>query len=116
MCTDTLPRKTNPLAKLLLQRFQPSKASGVELRIALETTNSETLLLDIRDERLKLSVPLKKQADVTLYFDSVDTAIDIFQGTAHPIDAFMAHKFRSDGNLVMVFTLLAMFGPGATSP
>ena len=51
-------------------------------------------------------------ADITLYFHSMDEAAELLQGSANPVTAFMEGRFRSDGHLVWVFTVLSMFRGG----
>ena len=51
-------------------------------------------------------------ADITLYFHSMDEAAALLQGSANPVTAFMEGRFRSDGHLVWVFTVLSMFRGG----
>ena len=51
-------------------------------------------------------------ADITLYFHSVDEAAELLQGKTNPVNAFMDGRFRSDGHLVWVFTVLSMFRAG----
>lgn len=48
-------------------------------------------------------------ADITLYFHSTDEAAALLQGSANPVNAFMDGRFRSDGHLIWVFTVLSMF-------
>ncbi|MEZ5597158.1 MAG: SCP2 sterol-binding domain-containing protein [Pseudomonadales bacterium] len=51
-------------------------------------------------------------ADVTLYFHSADEALQLLTGSANPIAAFMEGAFRSDGYLLWIFAVLAMFRAG----
>lgn len=51
-------------------------------------------------------------ADITLYFHSVEEAAALLQGSANPVTAFMDGRFRSDGHLVWVFTVLSIFRKG----
>lgn len=116
MSTDPTTQATTVLSNLLHKHFQPQRDPGMDVRIALKTANAEPLMLEICNRHLHISPSLPHRPDVTLYFDNLDTAIALFQGALHPVDAFMAHRFRSDGNLVMVFTFLSLFDPRPTSP
>ena len=51
-------------------------------------------------------------ADITLYFHSAAEAAALLQGSANPVTAFMEGRFRSDGYLIWVFSVLSMFRPG----
>ena len=47
--------------------------------------------------------------DITLYFHTAQEALDLLQGQANPVEAFMDGRFRSDGYLLWVFAVLSMF-------
>lgn len=47
--------------------------------------------------------------DATFFFDSEATARAIIDGSQQPMAAFRAGRFRADGNLPLVFPMLALF-------
>ena len=47
--------------------------------------------------------------DATFFFDSEATARAVLDGSEAPMAAFRAGRFRADGNLPLVFPLLALF-------
>ena len=67
--------------------------------------------LAVRQGTLRFVSP--SEADATFTFDSAEAALAILTGREDPIEAFMASRFRSDGNLPLAFVLLGLFRPGA---
>ena len=83
--------------------FRPESDRPAEQRVVLTVDHC-----DLKARIAEESTP----ADITLYFHSVDEAAALLQGKANPVNAFMDGRFRSDGHLVWVFTVLSMFRTG----
>jgi len=95
---------------VLTSRFQPANAMDVDATIRLVAGGRTLTTFTVC--RAALTFDASLTADVTFTFDREETAHAIVTGTANPIDAFMAGRFRSDGHLPMAFVLLGLFNPG----
>ena len=91
----------------LAARFRPQAAAGVDVVFALAT--EEATLATFAADAGKLRFDPAEPVDATFFFDSVETARAVLSGDADPIAAFMAGRFRADGNLPLAFVLLGLF-------
>ena len=94
----------------LAARFRPQAAAGVDVVFALATEDAAagplaTFAVDAEKLRFDPAEPV----DATFFFDSAETARAVLSGDADPIVAFMAGRFRADGNLPLAFVLLGLF-------
>lgn len=107
--------ETMHLRSELERRAQPSAAYGLDLVIALGIGNEPPICLALGNDGVRFDPPAGKP-DATFHFDGAETAAAILYGEGDFLtafmDAFMAGRVRSDGNLPLTFTLLALFRPG----
>lgn len=93
------------------------EAAPPELDLVLELRIGDELPIRVafKDGKARFA-PSVAKADATFSFDSAETAAAILYGEGDFLtafmDAFMAGKVRSDGNLPLTFTLLGLFRPG----
>lgn len=92
-------------------RFRSAAAADEDIVFSLAVESDagcKTLtVFAVRDGELRFDPALRP--DATFFFDSVDTALAILEGRQEPMAAFMAGRFRSDGNLPLAFLLLGLF-------
>lgn len=95
----------------LAARFRPQAAAGVDVVFALATEGAteKATLATFAVDAGKLRFDPAEPVDATFFFDSVETARAVLSGDADPIAAFMAGRFRADGNLPLAFVLLGLF-------
>ena len=94
----------------LAARFRPRAATGVDVVFALATEEATASpLATFAVDAGKLRFNPTEPADATFFFDSAETARAVLSGDADPIAAFMAGRFRADGNLPLAFVLLGLF-------
>ena len=95
----------------LAARFRSAVATDVDVVFALATEGEgdveELAKFAVRDGELMWDVDARP--DATFFFASAETARAIVEGSLDPVAAFMAGRFRADGNLPLAFTLLALF-------
>ncbi len=103
------------LANELRMRFRPEAAIGVDMRIRLDVSNEEHLLLRVADGALTVTDG-PETPDVAFQFADLATAVAIIRGEANAIDAFMHGRFRSDGYLMIAFRLMELFGSRSLPP
>ena len=97
-----------PFEAVLVRRFRPPADPNQDAVLALGIDRGLLLTtLTVADGELRF-VPTATP-DVTFLFDSEETALGLLGGGADPIAAFMAGRFRADGNLPLVFLLLSLF-------
>ena len=98
----------------LERRAQASATHGLDLVIELRIGAEAPIGIALSHGRVRFDPPGK--ADATFHFDGAETAAAILYGEGDFLtafmDAFMAGNVRSDGNLPLTFTLLALFRPG----
>ena len=99
----------------LERRAQASATHGLDLVIELRIGTEAPIGIALSHGRVQFDPPAGK-ADATFHFDGAETAAAILYGEGDFLtafmDAFMAGNVRSDGNLPLTFTLLALFRPG----
>jgi len=111
------PLTAAELAQALAAAFNPAAAKEFDgtVRLHLQAEDdavAEHVLLEVDHGRIETSLPdAPVPADITLYFHTAAEALGLLRGTANPVTAFMDGRFRSDGYLIWVFTVLAMFRP-----
>lgn len=95
----------------LAARFRPQAATGVDVvfTLATEGATEEATLATFAADAGKLRFDPAEPVDATFFFDSAETARAVLSGNADPIAAFMAGRFRADGNLPLAFVLLGLF-------
>lgn len=109
-------------------RLQRTAASELDLAIDLQVgdeppvrvmlANGKAWLAPLQQPRLSAGCPRAHggDADATFFFDGAETAAAILYREGDFVtafmDAFMAGRVRSDGNLPVAFTLLGLFRPG----
>ncbi len=105
------------------RRFYAPAAANEDLRIDLDFSVDVLIRLRIKTEQLALSFHNRAQlddaqpyADVRFYFPTPDTGRKLLLGEDNAIDAFMRGDFRSDGYLMLAFTLMAMFNSTSLPP
>ncbi len=103
------------LANELRTRFRPEAAVGLDMRIRLEVSDRDHLLLRIADNTLSVTHGIEP-ADVAFRFADLPTAVAIIRGEANAIDAFMHGRFSSDGYLMIAFKLMELFGSSSLPP
>lgn len=99
---------------LIEARFRPDAAANVDAVFALATPRAPLLTFAVRAGELAFEEDT--EPDVTFTFDQPETARKIIAGEADPIAAFMAGRFRSDGNLPLAFVLLGLFRQDFAGP
>ncbi len=92
----------------------------------LDTNVSVLIRLRIKSDQLALSFHDRDvadkpdhadaRADVRFYFTSPATGRALLLGEDNAIDAFMRGDFRSDGYLMLAFTLMALFNSTSLPP
>ena len=99
----------------LERRLQEGAPPTLDLVVALRVADEPPIQVAIKDGKARFA-PSSGQADATFCFDTPETAAAILYGDGDFVtafmDAFMAGKVRSDGNLPFTFTLLGLFRPG----
>lgn len=94
----------------MAERFRPPPAGSVDAVLALAVDDGPVLAtLAVVDGQLRFAPPAP--ADATFFFDSEATARALLCGSADPMAAFMAGRFRADSHLPLAFTLLGLFRP-----
>ena len=105
---------TMQLRPELERRAQASATIGLDLTIELHIADQAPIGMALTDGEIHF-VPAAKP-DATFIFDSAETAAAILYEEGDFLtafmEAFMAGKVRSDGNLPLTFTLLGLFRPG----
>ncbi len=94
----------------LRRRLRAVRNPDVETTMALAVAGSRLTAFAVTDEGVRFDPTLR--ADVTFTFDCAQTAIAVLTGAADPVAAFMDGRFRSDGHLPLVFTVLGLFQHG----
>jgi len=85
----------------------------LDLAAASDGAVAQRVLLKVDHGDLQTRITSEQTpADITLYFHSADEAAQLLQGSANPVAEFMDGRFRSDGYLIWVFTVLSMFRAG----
>ncbi|MBM4205924.1 MAG: hypothetical protein FJ194_17540 [Gammaproteobacteria bacterium] len=102
------------LAERLLTGFSPTGAPDFDgtVRLVLQPSDdapAEAVGFRIEHGRIERLDPGRQTFDITLFFQSADEAFNLLCGSANPVAAFMEGRFRSDGYLLWVFAVLAMF-------
>ena len=92
----------------LERRFKADAAAHVDAVFEL-ATECALVRFEVGDGRIRFAPDAPP--DVVFTFDSAATAQAIVLGNADPIPAFMAGRFRSNGNLPLAFVLLGLFRP-----
>ena len=99
----------------LERRAQASASHGLDLVIELRIGAEAPIGIALSHGRVRFDPPAGK-VDATFHFNGPETAAAILYGEGDFLtafmDAFMAGNVRSDGNLPLTFTLLALFRPG----
>ena len=98
----------------LIQRLQAAyhapAAREFDAAVRLHLGSQPHVMLRVHHGDMKLyPAPTDEQADFTLYFTDAEQALALLTGKADPVAAFMAHEFRADGYLILVFSVLALF-------
>lgn len=95
----------------LTARFRPPADRRLDVVFALavpgDAGSTRLVTFAVRDGELCFHGDARP--DATFFFDSPDTAMAILGGEADPFAAFMAGRFRADGNLPLAFVLLGLF-------
>ena len=89
----------------LERRFKA--VAHVEAVFELATTDGPLVTFGVQDGRISFATDAPP--DVVFTFDSAATAKAVILGGADPVAAFMAGRFRSNGNLPLAFVLLGLF-------
>ncbi|MDP6826122.1 MAG: hypothetical protein QF515_03245 [Pseudomonadales bacterium] len=95
------------MRKALSESFNAIAAEHFDGAFRIDAGDTK-LAFNVRDGHLT-ALADTDEVDLILYFENASEALDILTGSADVIDAFMQGRFRSDGYLIWVFTLLAMF-------
>ena len=95
------------LHRELERRFKAEAAPHVDAVFELATEDCTLTTFRVRDGRIRFGPATTP--DVVFTFDSAETAQAVVAGDADPIAAFMAGRFRSNGNLPLAFVLLGLF-------
>jgi len=118
-----VPAELKDLGDELRRRFAAPAAAGQDLLMDLDTNVSVLIRLRVKNDQLALSfhdrdVTEKSEvkADVRFYFPSPETGRALLLGEGNAIDAFMRGDFRSDGYLMLAFTLMALFNSTSLPP
>ena len=93
----------------LAGRFQHAAAKNVDALIAIDVGDRRLTTFSVNGDGLRFDPGLRP--DATFIFDGADTALAVLAGEEDPIAAFMAGRFRADGNLPLAFVLLGLFRP-----
>ena len=114
-----VPGELKDLGDELRRRFYAPAAAGQDLCMDLDINVRVLIRLRIRSDQLALSFHDRDvaqepkhadaKADVRFYFPSPATGRALLLGEDNAIDAFMRGDFRSDGYLMLAFTLMALF-------
>ena len=97
-----------PFEIALARRFRPPADRNQDAVLALGIDQGP-LLTRFTVAGGELRFAPSATPDATFLFDSEETALGLLGGGADPIVAFMAGRFRADGNLPLVFLLLSLF-------
>ena len=95
------------LAVTLTERFNSAQAAQFDGAFCIDTGTAQIAFTVSHGELA--TAPADADVDLTLYFHSAQEALELLTGNGDVIQAFMDGRFRSDGYLIWVFTLLAMF-------
>ena len=95
------------VVEYLTNSFDPAAAGEIDARIEIRMSE-ESIYFVIQDKKMRMGEQ-EKSPEITLFFESSDLAYEIFTGTTEMVDAFMKGQFKSDGNLIWVFHILAAF-------
>lgn len=96
------------LEQHLERSFHPAAADRLDAVFRI-TVDGDSLTFRVDHGTLDLHVPAGTRPDATFMFEDVDTAWALLSGRANAFEAFMEGRFRSDGNLMWAFALMAMF-------
>ncbi len=98
---------TQQLTSLLKANFDPKASTELDAHIEFRL-GDESLLLVIRDENLTIDTfdESNQSPEIILFFESVQLAYEIFNGTKEWVHAFMKGQLRSDSNLIWVFLII----------
>ncbi|MDE0693590.1 MAG: hypothetical protein OXI55_15280 [Gammaproteobacteria bacterium] len=108
------PNATMQLRSELERRAHASATIGLDFTVELHIAGTPPIGIALTNGSIHFG-PLAKP-DASFTFDSQETAAAILYEEGDFItafmEAFMAGKVRSDGNLPFTFTLLSLFRPG----
>lgn len=103
----------------LERRAHAPAAAGLDLTIELRIGSEPPIGIALTDGDIRFAEPAR-ESDATFCFDGPETAAAVLYEEGDFItafmEAFMAGKVRSDGNLPFTFTLLSLFRPGLHLP
>ncbi|MXY51686.1 MAG: hypothetical protein F4Y86_04035 [Gammaproteobacteria bacterium] len=112
------PNATMHLGPELERRAQASATIGLDLTVELRVADDPRIGIALTDGSIRFGA--LAEPDASFVFDSRETAAAILYEEGDFItafmEAFMAGKVRSDGNLPFTFTLLSLFRPGLHLP
>lgn len=121
-----VPAELKDLGDELRRRFYAPAAAGQDLCMDLDTSVNVLIRLRVKNDQLALSFHDRwvaqepdyadANADVRFYFPSPATGRALLLGEDNAIDAFMRGDFRSDGYLMLAFTLMALFNSTSLPP
>ena len=99
----------NLLAQLKRQ-FNPARADTLDATIEFRSAQG-SCYVSVRDGQATFYDALERapEVELVLYFRDEQQAIDIVQGAADPIAAFLQGDFRSNGYIIWVFQTLSAF-------
>ncbi len=101
---------TNTLIERLQAAYHAPAAQEFDAAVRLDLGNQTDVILRVHHGSLELQPAAEEDhTDFTLYFTDAEQALALLTGKADPVAAFMAHEFRADGYLILVFSVLAMF-------
>ncbi len=95
------------LSTHLERRFHPTAAQDMDLHITLEWPGGSFAFV-VRDGQF-LPNPGDMPTELVVYGRSEAGLRALLTGQANPVDAFMAGELRSNGYLMWVFRVLALF-------
>ena len=95
------------LSSTLSERFNAAQATQFDGAFRIDCGSSQ-IAFSVRHGELA-PIAADAEVDLTLLFHSEEEALQLLTGGGDVIQAFMEGRFRSDGYLIWVFTLLAMF-------
>ena len=118
-----VPSSLKYLGDELRRRFYAPAAANEDLRMDLDFGVDVLIRLRIKTNQLALSFHNRGQldeaepgADVRFYFPTPETGRKLLLGEDNAIDAFMRGDFRSNGYLMLAFTLMALFNSTSLPP
>ncbi len=101
---------TNTLIERLKAAYHAPAAQDFDAVVRLDLGSQPHVILRVHHGAMRLHpAAADDQADFTLYFTDAEQALALLTGQADPVAAFMAHQFRADGYLILVFSVLALF-------